>query len=678
LSPGRNLIARLDGRVPFAALLVVHLAPIWLFTYFPSQDGPIHLYNAKLLFEQLDPANYQVRQLFRLNLGLHPNILTHVVLALLQTVVAPLVAEKILLSALVALLPLALVYFLRALDRADTTFVLVGFLFAYHNLLHVGFYNFSLGVSMCFLALGYWWRHKDAVRLRHVAAFNVLLLATYLSHFAAFAALLIAMTTSVCWSVLLAAWRWTRTRADERSEARARLAARLTSAAAFAGYALPAFAFAADYYLRSAAPQRDRYHSVARLWNTVWQTLALSSYTDWHRSIAQVFLSVLALALVITVVWRVRRREGWLERDAVLVTGMLLTATYFTLPWWKNDGGWVNDRILLFVVLFLSAWVQVPSLVARRIAGVVLIALSLAHIGRLSYEYHVLQPELREFTAATELIRPHSTVAEDIEPSAQTLSDAFAEPVKYVAPFTHVPSYYGLGHDIALHRNYETALPYFLIRPGEADPGQADYVVAWRMDEGTPRFQDYAGAYDLIFSNRHLKLFQLKAVAPDTSSWGETDDGHPVLRLGMGWGREGTTWHEVGRETLHVPGKHGWIGLAPTQEWPTAQVAGNFTSAFADERDRTFRISLPNGSYRVTCAFAPAPNGDYEVNVIANDRQVGRHVEVRRGQGLRTLGYDVQIADAHLTQTFYSTWSRSTDLTREVFWALSGISVERR
>jgi hypothetical protein len=147
----------------------------------------------------------------------------------------------------------------------------------------------------------------------------------------------------------------------------------------------------------------------------------------------------------------------------------------------------------------------------------------------------------------------------------------------------------------------------------------------------------------------------------------------------MGWGDPGGTerWHDVPRETLHVPGGFGWLGLAPTLEWRSG-APGNFAAAAADERDRTFRISLPNGTYRVTCAFAPAPNGDYEVNVIANDRKVGRHIEVRRGQGVRMLGYDVQIADERLTQTFYSTWSRSTDLEREVFWALSGISVEGR
>ena len=109
-------------RVLFVLLLVVHLAPVWIFRFFPSQDGPSHLYNARLLTEMLEPANFQVRLFFEYSAALHPNLLAHVLLAALQLVVSPLVAEKLLLSLIVALFPLSLAYLLDGIRRGHVVF----------------------------------------------------------------------------------------------------------------------------------------------------------------------------------------------------------------------------------------------------------------------------------------------------------------------------------------------------------------------------------------------------------------------------------------------------------------------------------------------------------------------------------------------------------------------------
>ena len=82
------------------ALLVAHLLPLWVFKYFPSQDGASHIYNAYLLKEYNNPAMYKVRECFELNLTLFPNWFSHALMAGLMFVVSPLVAEKILLTSL--------------------------------------------------------------------------------------------------------------------------------------------------------------------------------------------------------------------------------------------------------------------------------------------------------------------------------------------------------------------------------------------------------------------------------------------------------------------------------------------------------------------------------------------------------------------------------------------------
>ena len=133
--------------------------------FFPSQDGPSHLYNARLLTALLDPANARLREFFEFNPGLHPNLLAHALLAGLQAVVPPLLAEKILLTALVVLLPLSLLCLLRAVERGRDVYALAALPFAYHHLLHLGFYSFSLGLSLCFFTLAFFWPRRTRVTL---------------------------------------------------------------------------------------------------------------------------------------------------------------------------------------------------------------------------------------------------------------------------------------------------------------------------------------------------------------------------------------------------------------------------------------------------------------------------------------------------------------------------------
>ena len=74
----------------FLFLLILHLLPIWIFRYFPSQDGMNHVYNAYILKSYHDPALYN-------NLTLFPNWISHLLMAGLMFIVLPLIVEKLLL-----------------------------------------------------------------------------------------------------------------------------------------------------------------------------------------------------------------------------------------------------------------------------------------------------------------------------------------------------------------------------------------------------------------------------------------------------------------------------------------------------------------------------------------------------------------------------------------------------
>jgi len=162
------------------ALILVHLIPIWAFTYFPSQDGPAHLSNATILREYHDRPVF--REYYRLNKDFVPNWVGHLVLAGLMSLMPALVAEKMLLSGYVVLLPISLGYVLRTI-RPDGAFLTVlMFPFVYNFLLHMGFYNFSYSLVMFFFVVGYWLKHYEGFTRRDMLMLTVLSLVLYFCH----------------------------------------------------------------------------------------------------------------------------------------------------------------------------------------------------------------------------------------------------------------------------------------------------------------------------------------------------------------------------------------------------------------------------------------------------------------------------------------------------------------
>ena len=510
----------------FIILLVIHVAPMWIFWYFPSQDGPSHIYNSKVLKDYHDPDNYQIRKAFNLNLTLFPNWTSHALMMALMYVVPPMVAEKILLSIAIALVPLSFWYLLSAVDGKNVLFSLLGFIYAYNNLLHMGFYNFALSVSAFLFTLGYWWKRRQDIQLHQIVILNALLILTYFTHYASYMLLLAAMGIIALFSFLSETVRslWTMRGTEFSISALLRkLLEPIRSLAIFAGYTLLAYIIGLEYYLRTRTSGNPP--GMEWLKSFFWDMLILVSYTDWHIFVMHILLGLLFTAAFATIIYRIWRRQWFLERDVFLLLAIIFTITFFNVPRGQCGGGWVNDRIYIYIFLFLAVWFVAFHKPLRYAFGIGLIVLSLMHLGRHCYEYAVLQPELAEQASATKLIEPHSTFfvvrpMTDPIPNrrrnySKTLGNMKLAEGAYVEPFLHSPCYYGLAaKDVAYCDNYEPCAPdppFFPIV--WAPPRQTegfDYILAWDYPEDTKDLDGYKENYDLIHSTERMKLFRLK------------------------------------------------------------------------------------------------------------------------------------------------------------------------
>src|SRR3954468_7012568 len=161
------------------ATTTLALTPIWLPSAFPSQDGGAHLYNAHVLASLAGGRAAHYSDIYTLNFTALANWTDHLLLALLTAVVAPVIAEKLLVSGYVIAFAAAARYAAASIrhDQGWVAHLALPLIFTFS--VQMGFYNFILCFPLYFLLIGFYWRHRDGRRQRAIAA---LLVAFYILH----------------------------------------------------------------------------------------------------------------------------------------------------------------------------------------------------------------------------------------------------------------------------------------------------------------------------------------------------------------------------------------------------------------------------------------------------------------------------------------------------------------
>jgi hypothetical protein len=676
----------------FIFLLVLHIAPLWIFTYFPSQDGPSHVYNALTLIEHHKHENYKIREVFKLNLTIFPNWMSHAALALLLLVFPPILTEKVFLTLVVALIPISFFYFLDAVHRRGFLFGWLGFLFAYNYLLFMGFYNFALSISFFFFSLGYWWKHRENLRVNNIIALYILLLVAYLCHIASYGLALLAMsiTAIALWGTGAVASAW-RERTGGFFRSIVGFLTALKPLIRFVGYMLPAYFILLEYYLESLKDYSGGHHpGAAWIADYFWNVKSLVYFSDWHASVPLLFgvrfnlhrllLWVLGAAIAASLIYRVRRKQWVRASDAFLLIAVVFTVMFIKAPWGFGPSGWINDRIHLYILLMLAPWL-IPDMGQALRTGftAALVAICLIHFGRSAFDHARLNREIAELTSGVRLMAPHTTY--QIRCPDWHKSDALGR-VGYVTPFLHAPAFYGLAdHDIAHLANYEANYKYFPINFNGEYNGTIDYHIAWGYPESEP-FSDLVETYALIHKTRNLKLFRLKqAENADMSLWGQTPDGRRIIRFDM-QPRNGETAEgciEIHTDTRYVSGRFGWATRSPRSDGQGETAACSRDRDFVhDVEDAAFKLDLPNGVYRVTNYFQSTDGAAHEINLLANGQPVIKDLIAPEGDETIERDYTITVTDGHLTQVIYTRKRRIPIPGRHDHWIWNGCVVEQR
>ena len=680
----------------FVGLLVLHLIPIWIFAYFPSQDGASHVYNGLVLKEYAKPENYKLRDAWELNITIFPNWLSHISLMMLLYVFPPVIAEKVFLTIAIGMIPIAFFYFLHAVHGKPNgeesgswhTFAWLGFPFAYNYLLYMGFYNFTLSIAFFFFSIGFWWKHKDDMQVQHLIGLYVLLLLTYLSHIASYGLVVLGISVAAgcLWGGTAVATVWRERNADWIRK----LWHSLKPFVRFGLYMVPMYFVLIDYYLFSVKEHPTGNHrGMEWVSEYFWGIKSIVYFSDWHIPVNQGLLVVLGAAIVISVVYRVRQRQWVKGNDAFLIIAILFTAMFIRAPWSYGPGGWINDRIHLYILLMLAAWfITNMDKIPRYAIAACLIVFSLLHFGITAYDHGRIAPEIEELVSGTHLIKPHTVF--EIRSKDWHKSEALGR-TEYVTPYVHSTAFYGVYADDVVHiANYESAYYYFPVnRNTKREDVPVDYIVAWH----DPGAEADLGAkdYEVIHETKHLQLFRKKrAAAPQLDLWDKTEAGNLIIRFDMQpkGAETAANYHEIGPNTVYVNGKFGWDTRAPHAalrigkiNYPVPQHPAAVQDAVWSNEEAAFKIDLPNGTYRITNTFCASEDATHTVSLLANGEQVLKELTVSGDDDAIERSYRITVTEGYLTQVISTPQKRVRHEddweTNNHYWLWNACTVEQ-
>ena len=665
------------GYVTVIVLLIIHLLPVWGFKYFPTQDGASHIYNSYVLKEYHKHENYRLREVYELNTTLFPNWTSHILLASLLYIFPPLICEKIVLTLCIGLLPISLLYFLKGAEKRNTVFGLLGFLFAYNYLLHMGFYNFVLSMSLFFFALGYWWRVKDKLRLTHIIVLYVLLLATYFTHYHSYALLIVSLTFfalyTPAYSVLQEVFGHKEPSLPLMHRFRASATKRKPTLIFLVGL-IPAYfiLFSYYFYLSNTHGTGGDHRGFEWLNDYFFAMKSLVSFRDDHILIGRVLLVFFAIALGLTVLNRIRQyhqfreSEEWKETgerlwtravsqmDGFLLMTVLITIMYFIAPWSGYSGGWINDRFHLYIFLVLLPFfaVNLHRYANYAVAGVIIV-LSLWHLGYNVHTYALLNRDIAN-ALSLEGIDETDTILMSAPGEWGGFSDALGFEPKYVEPFGHIECLLATNKGIAYLNNYEANTDHFPLQYKQKEL-PADYAIIWRTE-----YDDVAGLeeeYERIDANDYNRLYHRKRAAPNAEMW----DGGTVISFDLQPedGQVAPGHIAVHAGTVYTDGQYGWLTKSERDDFGISQTGDSevpqpYSDSIFGAEDGVFRVALPNGTYEVTCFFSANDSEPLEINLIAGGEKQIQRLRIPVGKETIERRYNITITDEHLTQVIYT------------------------
>lgn len=171
----------------FYFIIFLNALPVLIFKFFPTLDGPAHLYNSNIISNLLFSKS-QLNDFFILNSEPIPNWTGHLLLSAFNVFLPAFIAEKMLLLFYTIALPLSFWKLIGIISPDNKLFSYFIFPFIYSFTFYLGFYNFSIALIFMFLTIAFWINDgKSFLSFRNILKLFLLITLMYFSHIFVFA-----------------------------------------------------------------------------------------------------------------------------------------------------------------------------------------------------------------------------------------------------------------------------------------------------------------------------------------------------------------------------------------------------------------------------------------------------------------------------------------------------------
>lgn len=536
----------------YISLLLTQILLIWLLPYFPTQDGPSHLYNAAILHDLLNGGK-EWGEYFTYELKATPNLGFNLIVSPLLVLVKPLIAEKIFLTIYILLMGFSVRYFIRTFAPGKPlTVQLLAIPVIFNFTLMMGFYSYSIAVPVFLIALAMVWRQRNSGALIQFTLCNIAGVTIFYLHLIPFIFFLIALAVIAVTLKRLSSpnsfigdpdlkelkdWIPDNYLGNDRADrASGELEGiRESSKSAPEGswcwgtflrriaMMLPLVILLASYLggnKKSGTPADFSYLLSADRFMTLFSDL----FTFSTVSLSPLQIIPAALAMFVTLLlMRSLVKDSRTDRvtfDAgqktLVILAACLTVIYFAAPFRFGEGSFFNDRfpwVILLIILPLLACVNDKAASAASVGMIGVAVLSVA------LNIFVFRQQSDEVAAFLSGLESGCKKGDGV-----LLYRTVRPPWPKVDVLLHAASYYGMFNGCVDLGNYEPTMPYFPIRfrqdvstlPGELafayGKGEIDFakypvikrVIGWDLKADEVR--KMGGVFERVFVNDRLMI----------------------------------------------------------------------------------------------------------------------------------------------------------------------------
>lgn len=473
----------------FLLLVFLHLLPILLIPFFVTHDGPSHVYNSFIL-NRLFSGDALTSEIFMLNPAPEPNWSGHFIMMAANIFFSGNVSERILIGIYIVIFPIFFRRLVLIINPHAAWASYLIFPFIYSFLLHIGFYNFCIGLPVLFLALSYFLKNRNVIRWKQGIILSFLLVLLYFSHI--FLLMIFFITILIItMQEFFFGNNFFSTRTIKRFAAKV-MPLFLSC--------LPVIFLSVVFVLRKSSAEasyESRSFSELIHWLTIAHPVVTLKY-DGEEPFGKIIAActgVLILAMIFLAVKKKASKESFTWVVCVFIFLLL----YFFFPDKFATGGFISMRLLLAFYLFLLLWFATGEFHKRVKLSAVAVFLSVSGYF-LQYHYKelsLLSDEAEEYYSLAEHIKENSVVM----------------PIEYSPNWMHnnLATYLGTRKNILVLDNYEAqekhfpvlwkdkANPYLLMGEGYGgSPPCADidnfetksgkkinYITRWLFTQGT-------------------------------------------------------------------------------------------------------------------------------------------------------------------------------------------------